>query len=72
MTIAKQHLTIIPYRILYSIPVGKIAKKQSEGVRSALKNVVKNTLLQTAFSAILPTRFSRKISKRLREIFLFL
>jgi len=30
-----------------TIPVGKISKKQSEGVRY--------TLLQTAFSAILPT-----------------
>jgi len=41
--------------------VGKITKKQSEGVRfvnSALKiqcHVVKKTILQTAFSAILPT-----------------
>jgi len=40
--------------------VGKIAKKQSEGLRfySALKlqrHIVKNTLPQTAFSAILPT-----------------
>jgi len=36
-------------RIFESI-VGKIAKKQSEGVRFLL-----NTILQTAFSAILPT-----------------
>jgi len=40
--------------------VGKIAKKQSEGVRFLLIlklqcHIVKNTLRQTAFSAILPT-----------------
>jgi len=34
-----------------SSAVGKIAKKQSKGVRFCS---VKNTLLQTAFSAILP------------------
>jgi len=45
-------------------PVGKIAKKSSLNecvfVNSALKiqrHIVKNTLLQTAFSAILPTGF---------------
>jgi len=45
-----------------TFPGGKIAKKQSERVRfcSALKlqcHIVKNTFLQTAFSAILPTGF---------------
>jgi len=44
---------------------GEIAKKQSEGVRfvnSVLKlqcHIVKNALLQTVFSAILPTGYSR-------------
>jgi len=36
-------------------PVGKIAKKQSENKIQC--RIVKNTLLQTVFSAILPTGF---------------
>jgi len=35
--------------------MGKIAKKQSEGVLFFVNLALKNTLLQTAFSAILPT-----------------
>jgi len=51
----------ITYQIILLNPVGKIAKKQSKGVRfvnSALKIqclVVKNTLLKIAFSTIFPT-----------------
>jgi len=48
--------------MFYTYPVGKIAKKQSEGVQcvfvnSALKIqcYIVNTLIQTAFSVILPT-----------------
>jgi len=48
-------------KLLIWTPVGKITKKQSEGVRFlALQiqcQIVKNTLLQTAFSAILPTGY---------------
>jgi len=43
------------------IPVGKIAKKQSEGVWC---HIVQNTLLQTAFSAIMPTGISKYNSIR--------
>jgi len=51
--------------------VGKIAKKQSEGVRflfSALNiqcHIVKKTLLQTAFLAILPTGLELDWTQRL-------
>jgi len=52
-------------------PVRKIAEKQSEGVHfyfyiSTLKmqsQIAKNTLLQTAFSAILPILFFMKKMK---------
>jgi len=64
-------------KILSISPVGKIAKKQSEGVRlcslkecvyvnSAFKircQIVKNTLLQIAFSAICPLGSNFCVSK---------
>jgi len=53
--------------------VGKNRQKQSEGVRFVIqhskiqRHVVKNTLLQTAFSVVLPTRIEENfllINKR--------
>jgi len=52
-----------------SIPVGKIAKKQSEGVLKIQCHVVKDTLLQTSFSAILPTGMMEKLNTTYKLIF---
>jgi len=40
-------------------PVGKVAKKKTVCEGCVFVNSVKNTLLQTAFSAILPTTTGR-------------